>query len=35
LSIADKLGAVDVLQKPFLAEELRAAVEKALECGSE
>jgi DNA-binding NtrC family response regulator len=30
LSIADKLGAVEILQKPFLAEELRDAVQKAL-----
>ena len=30
LSIAQKLGAGGVLQKPFVAEELIAAVEKAL-----
>ena len=30
LSAAERLGAVAVLQKPFVAEELLAAVEKAL-----
>lgn len=33
LSIAQKLGAVSVLQKPFLPEELTAAVNKALGSG--
>jgi DNA-binding NtrC family response regulator len=31
LPIAQKLGAVKILQKPFLAEELIAAVDRALE----
>jgi FixJ family two-component response regulator len=30
LSIAQKLGAVGILQKPFLTDELIAAVAKAL-----
>ena len=34
LSIAEKLGAVETLQKPFVAEELLAAVEKALHIDS-
>ena len=34
LSIAQKLGAVDVLQKPFVAEEILAAVGKALRTGA-
>src|SRR5881392_1100963 len=34
LSIAQKLGTIEVLQKPFLAEELLAAVGKALRIDS-
>ena len=34
LSIAQRLGAVMVLQKPFLPDQLLAAVEKALRMGS-
>jgi len=33
LSIAQKLGAVEVLQKPFVADELLAAVGRALRAG--
>ena len=34
LSIAQKLGAVEILQKPFLADELLTAVGKALRMDS-
>ena len=34
LSVAQKLGAVEVLQKPFVTGELLAAVGKALRTGS-